>query len=34
MMRHTNYNQSREYGNDGVSPKVREMHDRFVREVL
>jgi integrase len=34
MMRHTKYDQSREYGNDGVSPVVREMHGKFVREVL
>jgi integrase len=35
MMRHTKFDQSRQYGNDQqVSPKVREMHDRFVREVL
>jgi integrase len=35
MMRHTKYDQSREYGNDlQVSPKVREMHGKFVREVL
>jgi integrase len=35
MMRHTNYNQSRQYGNDHqVSPKVREMHEKLVSEVL
>jgi integrase len=35
IMRHSNYNQSRQYGNDlQVSPKVREMHGKLVREVL
>lgn len=34
MMRHSNYNQSRQYGNDHqVSPKVREMHEKLVREI-
>jgi integrase len=35
MMRHTKFDQSRQYGNDmHVSPKVREMHSKFVEEVL
>jgi integrase len=35
VMRHTNYNQSRQYGNDHqVSPKVREMHEKLVREAI
>jgi integrase len=36
MMRHTNYNQSREYGSHGgtVSPVVREVHCQLVREAM
>lgn len=34
MMRHTKYDQSREYGNDGVSPLMRETHNQFASEIL